>query len=292
MKIFCALFAGTLCQTLEASTKSNPVVLTGTCLAYSQGQGCRKLAAWHVYKGEKLVEKIKKTENIDRFETDVVDALDSSKLGRLFRKDQTKILFGDVVDGELVLSPEVTNVYSKSLETVTDIIRMESYNTKDIFELESEPVASPPTPEPTENVISIEPEFDSEISDSEINEDTVIPEVSFDASTCEFYESSFYAKCSCARPLVVNQKFVAQGFGEGCEEITKEIEITCFDTCFQLEIIEESASESSGDFEIEIGSGEILDDDEGGDDDDWSSSSRAESPSIEYEEDIYYQKTI
>ena len=45
--------------------------------------------------------------------------------------------------------------------------------------------------------------------------------------------------------------------------------------------MEESETESSGDLEIEIGSGEILDDDEGGDDDDWSS--RAEIPSIEYE---------
>jgi hypothetical protein len=143
MKIFCALFAGTLCQTLEASTKSNPVVLTGTCLDYSQGQGCRKLAAWHVYKGANLVEKIKKTENIDRFETDVVDALDSSKLGRQFRKDQTKILFGDVVDGKLVLSPEVWNVYSKSLDTVTDAGRMEEYKTP---EMEFVPELVAPSP--------------------------------------------------------------------------------------------------------------------------------------------------
>jgi len=283
MKIFCALFAGTLCQTLEASTKSNPVVLTGTCLDYSQGQGCRKLAAWHVYKGANLVEKIKKTENIDRFETDIVDALDSSKLGRLFRKDQTKILFGDVVDGELVLSPEVWNVYSKSLDTVTDAVRMEEYKTP---EMEFVPeLVAPTAPAPTkkEPVISIEPEFDSEIF-----EDTVIPEIEskFDESLCGFYESSFYEKCSCAQPLVFEQKFEAQGFGyPGCEKITKEITINCLDICFQPEIMEESEMESSGDLELEIGSGEILDDDEGGDDDDWSS--RAENPSAEYEDDIY-----
>lgn len=285
MKIFCALFAGTLCQTLEASTKSNSVVLTGTCLDYSQGQGCRKLAAWHVYKGANLVEKIKKTENIDRFETDVVDALDSSKLGRQFRKDQTKILFGEVVDGELVLSPEVWNVYSKSLDTVTDAVRMEEYEPE--IEFVPELVApTAPQPLPTKKVISIEPEFDSEIF-----EDTVIPEVysNFNENLCEFFENSFYSKCSCAHPLVVEQKFEAQGFGQaGCEEITKEITISCLEICFQPEIMEESGIESSGDLELEIGSGEILDDDEGGDDDDWSS--RAEIPSIEYEDDIY--KTI
>lgn len=276
MKIFCALFAGTLCQTLELTTKSNPVVLTGTCLEYSQGQGCRKLAAWHVYKGANLVEKIKKTENIDKFETDVVDALDASKLGRYFRKDQTKILFGDVVDGKLVLGPEWSNVFSKSLDIVTDIVRMENYNSPEILEIEAELIA-PSAPEPTEKttIVSIEPEFDSEIV-----EDTVIPELNHDLKNCDFYESTLYQKCSCAQPLVVNQKFVAWAFGEGCEGLSKEIEINCLEICYQPEIIEES--ESSGE---EIGSGEVLDDDEGGDDDDWSS--RAAYPSIEYEDDIY-----
>lgn len=286
MKIFWALFAGTLCQTLESWTKSNPVVLTGTCLAYSQGQGCYKLAAWHVYKGASLFDKIKKIESIDRFETDVVDALDASKLGRYFRKDQTKILFGDVVDGELVLGPEVSNVFSKSLDTVTDIVRMENYNSPEILEIEPELVApsAPPatsTTEPPKKVtVSIEPEFDS---DSIPAEDTVIPELDYDLKNCDYYESTFYQKCSCAKPFVVNQKFVAWAFGEGCEGLSKEIEIDCLETCLPIltaEDIEES--ESSGE---EVGSGEILDDDEGGDDDDWSS--RAESPSIEYEEDIY-----
>ena len=60
----------------------------------------------HIFQGASLVDKIKKTENIDRFETDVVDALDASNLHRYFRQDQTKILFGDVVDGKLVLGRE------------------------------------------------------------------------------------------------------------------------------------------------------------------------------------------
>jgi hypothetical protein len=151
-----------------------------------------------------------------------------------------------------------------------------------------------PQPLPTKKVISIEPEFDSEIFDY-----TVIPEINSNfnevrisskhrifkidfQNLCEFFENSFYSKCSCAHPLVVEQKFEAQGFGQaGCEEITKEITISCLEICFQPEIMEESGIESSGDLELEIGSGEILDDDEGGDDDDWSS--RAEIPSIEYE---------
>jgi len=142
--------------------------------------------------GANLVEKIKKTENIDKFETDIVDALDASKLGRYFRKDQTKILFGDVIDGELVLGPEcnsnlspslnnrikfsVSNVFSKSLDVVTDIVRMENYNSPEILEIEAELIA-PSAPGPTEKttIVSIEPEFDSEIV-----EDTVIPELNHD----------------------------------------------------------------------------------------------------------------
>ncbi|CAG5109993.1 Oidioi.mRNA.OKI2018_I69.chr2.g4449.t1.cds [Oikopleura dioica] len=323
MKILFALFAGTLCQTVVESTKSNPIVLTGTCLTFSQGQ-CRKLAAWHVYKGASLVDKIKKTENIDRFETDVVDALDASNLHRYFRQDQTKILFGDVVDGKLVLGREVSNVYSKSLNTITDVIRMESVNSKEadfdepaVDRYEPEPTEAyapiPPTKKPEtttttkKQVISIEPEY-SDSSDSNKSEDqTESPPINFlpveeteaepdenifepqviepelEPVECTYEFGNEEELCSCALPFEPLQTIYLEAFGVGCENMSKEKVIDCREACAHL------FEEASGD---EESSGDRVDDDEDYDDEDYEdySSERASNPSgysLEYEEDPY-----
>jgi len=128
MRLWLTLWSCVVGTSVDYQTWYSPIVLTGTCDEINSDGHCSTINVWYVYKGrEKLPENVMVPKNVNGFETYVIHALDAQRVSR-FGLHQTRILFGSVEKDTLVLNPQVSNVFLKNLERVSNLVRIQESN--------------------------------------------------------------------------------------------------------------------------------------------------------------------
>lgn len=129
-----SLLFGLLTRLVLASTVIDqhvwysPIVLTGTCVEVNVAGTCTEINAWYVYKGRDLLASpIMNTKMVDGFETNVIQSVNAEQLGS-YNKHETRLLYGEILNNALVLSPAASNVHLKNLGRVVDVVRIQKAN--------------------------------------------------------------------------------------------------------------------------------------------------------------------